>query len=125
MKTVKKIWSSCWIYVAAFCIPWLVVVAATLYGQGWVTGKGTLLVGDTASQIVPFAYELWNKYHEGAGLIYTWNIAAGCAMSGVKGYFVSPFTILILLSPKSQIVNMVQIVMILIGLMWSKFTMEV
>lgn len=113
MNKLKKIISDYYIYISAFAIPWIIVVIATWLGDGWITGGGTILNGDTAGQLVPFAYELWDKVHTGSDFSYTWNVAGGVDFSTIYGYYISPFTLLILMVPKNAIINMVQIVMIL------------
>lgn len=113
MKLIKELAGKYCIYIIAFSLPWFIVLITSLLKNGWIFGEGTILNGDTAVQLVPFAYELWNKIHTGASMKYTWNIAGGMDFSSILGYYISPFTILILLSSKDFIIDMVQIVMIL------------
>lgn len=113
MSKLKSFMRKYWFYIAAFMLVWMIVLINSFLADSWVTGNGTLLTGDTAEQLVPFAYELWEKVHSGDSFAYTWNIAGGCGFAAVSGYFVSPFTLLILLFPKTRVPDMVQFVMIL------------
>lgn len=113
MNNIKEFIKKNWFYMAAIIIPWLIAVIHSYFADTWVTGNGSLIIGDTREQLVPFAYELWEKVHAGESLLYTWNLAAGCDFHAVIGYFLSPFTILLLLFPKTWIPDMIQFTMIM------------
>lgn len=113
MSKLKSFLRKYWFYVVAFILPWLVVIINSFIADSWVTGNGSILTGDTTQQLVPFAYELWEKIHTGDSLAYTWNLAGGCDFQAVSGYFISPFTILLLIFPKTWIPNMMQFIMVL------------
>lgn len=101
-----------WIYMVSFGLPWILLVVHSLLFSTWVTGKGSLLRGDMAAQLVPFYYGLWDKVHAGESMAFTWNLAGGCDFQTILGYLISPFTLLVLLVPRDGIVNMVQFVMV-------------
>lgn len=113
MKKLASFWNKYWMYIIAFCIPWFLVLVKGIIFNGWPFGENTLLSGDTSAQLVPFAYGIWDKVHLGESMNYTWNLGGGCDFNAVLGYYLSPFTLLILIFPRSCVVNMVQFVMIL------------
>lgn len=113
MNRLKRFLGKYWFYIVAFLIPWIVMIIHSLVYDTWLTGNGSLLAGDTLVQIVPLFYEFWEKVHSGESLLYTWNIASGCDFHAALGYFMSPFTLLLLLVPKNWIPDAVQFVMIL------------
>lgn len=113
MDRIKRFLNNYWIYIVAFIVPWIIAIVQSFVMDTWLTGNGSFLTGDTSQQLVPFAYELWEKVHSGDSFLYTWNLAAGCDFNAVTAYFLSPFTLLFLIFPKSWIPNMMQIIMIL------------
>lgn len=103
-----------WFYIVAFYFPLIVLTTHSAIADTWVTGGGSFLRGDTSFWTVPFYYELWDIVHQGESLIYGWDMSGGydvwlhilnCAMS--------PFTVLILISPRTWIINWVHIMMFL------------
>lgn len=114
MEKLTKILQRYGVYLAAFILPWLVLILRSLfYVHPWLTGEGSLLRGDMSAQLVPFYYELWNKIHSGDVLSFTWNIGGGTDFSSISGYLVSPFTLLVLICPKNWIPNVVQFIMVM------------
>ncbi|MGN0495465.1 MAG: YfhO family protein [Lachnospiraceae bacterium] len=109
---MKTFFKKNWNYVACILIPLFLILLHGITRHIWFTGDGSILVGDGMVQLLPVFHELWNKVHSGAGLSYTWNIGGGLDFYGVLGYTVSPFTLLILLFPKDQIVNVLQVIMV-------------
>ena len=113
MKSLLSLWKKNWLYFVAFLTPWIIVMAKAFFYDGWPLGYYTLISGDTREQLVPFAYEIWDKFHTGSGFKYTWNLGGGCDFGAVIGYYFSPFTLLLLISSKDFIIDMVQIIMLL------------
>lgn len=112
MEKIKVFLKKEWYLLAAFIIPWLIAIVYAMVHGIWITGEGSMLTGDTLIQLTPFCYELWDKVHSGDSFFYTWNVAGGCDFTAISGYFVSPFTILLMLVPRDCIPYMMQFVMI-------------
>ena len=86
MKSLLSLWKKNWLYFVAFLTPWIIVMAKAFFYDGWPLGYYTLISGDTREQLVPFAYEIWDKFHTGSGFKYTWNLGGGCDFGAVIGY---------------------------------------
>ncbi len=112
MNRIKIFLKNTWFYWVAFLLPCMLAIVYLIVNGGGKLGNGSLLTGDTAQQLVPFAFDLWDKVHSGQSLQYTWNIAGGCDFSAITGYFISPFTLVMLLCPRAWIPNVMQIIMI-------------
>ena len=113
MDRVKSFIKDKWFYIAAFCVPWIIAILQSFVADTWVTGGGSFLRGDTSMWSVPFYYELWDRVHAGESLIYGWNIAGGYDIwLHILNVAMSPFTILILIFPRTWIVNWVHVMMI-------------
>ncbi|MBO5468551.1 MAG: YfhO family protein [Lachnospiraceae bacterium] len=112
MNRIKGFWKKYWLYITAFIIPCIIVVAYAYMSGVWGKGEGSLLNGDTAQQLVPFAYAMWDKVHSGESFSYTWNMAGGIDFRAISSYYISPFTLIILAVPRTWIPNTVQFVMI-------------
>ncbi len=112
MNRVKNFLKNSWFYFVAFLVPWLIAVLYSMVSDGWITGNASLLTGDTAQQLVPFAYDLWDKIHNGQSLAYTWNVAGGCDYSAISGYLFSPFTLIMLACPRTWIPDVMQFIML-------------
>ena len=110
---MKNILKKYWFYILAFLLPWVVVLIHSWVADTWVTGGGSLLRGDMKEQLVPFYYELWNKVHTGGSFSYTWNICGGIDFHSILGYLISPFTLLVLVCPRSWISDVVQFIMVM------------
>lgn len=113
MKNIKKSIKQYWIYLAAFALPWIIVLVRSFVFHTGFSGSGSFVKGDTYGQLIPFAYELWDKIHLGDSLAYTWNAVGGIDFSTIYGYFISPFTLIILAVPKKLIPDAVQFVMVM------------
>ncbi len=101
-------------YIAAFLIPWLVVLVYGFVTGTWPFQGKSLLEGDTGLQYVELYYELWHKVRAGESLFYSWNAFGGYDFFvNMLYYLVSPFTALILILPKSLIPAGVQFIMVL------------
>lgn len=101
-------------YIIPFLIPWLLIVVHSIVRGSWLTGQGSLLNGDTGLQLYPLLVELWNKVHSGESLFFSWNAGNGIDFYlNMIYYLISPLNIIILLVPKSCILNAAQFVMVL------------
>ena len=114
MSVIKKISKDKWMYIAAFFVPWLLIIAHSLIRDGWPFGNGSIFLGDSGCQLYQLCVELWNKVHSGQSLFYSWNAGDGVDFYlNFSYYLVSPFSLVILAVPKNMLINTVQIVMIL------------
>lgn len=113
MSRIKKVFDEKWFYVVAFCLPCIVAVVHSIVADTWLTGNGTFFRGDTYGWSVMFYNELWECVHKGESLVYGWNIAGGYDIwLHILNSAMSPFTILIIMTPKTWIANWVHIMMI-------------
>lgn len=110
---MKNFFKKNWHYILAILIPIIVVLIHIYRRKLLMFGDRSILVGDSVVQILPIYYELWNKVHSGASFIYTWNIGGGVDFSGVLGYVLSPFSLLMLIVPKDMITHTLEFVLIL------------
>lgn len=69
---------------------------------------------DLYHQYLPFFNELWEKLRNGASLMYTWNIGLGSDFVSVFAYYLaSPLNWLVVLFPKSHIIEFIELLIIL------------
>lgn len=115
-------------------LPWCVLVfflsaAASLIAAAvnriYPFGEKTVLVSDLSGQYMPFLAELYDKVHAGESIFYSWKTGAGGSFFGTVFYYLSsPFNLLVLLFPRSQIQG-VMAVLILLRQALSAVTMTV
>lgn len=111
---IKSFIKDKYIYVVAFCVPWLLIFFHSFIRGGWPFHESVILRGDSGLQYYQLCVELWNKIHNGGSLLYSWHAGGGFDFFlNFAYYLVSPFTLLIILAPKTYLSDMVQIVMIL------------
>ncbi len=101
-----------WFYIIAIILPWLIAVVHSAYANTWITGNGGFAIGDFQAIIVPAGYELWDKVHSGDVLSFTWHVADGADFNSVVSYLFSPFTIIMLILPRTMIADYLQLLMI-------------
>ena len=107
---IKKNWN----YLVAFCLPWILIIIHSIFRQSWLLGKVSILFGEAGTVYYEMYTELWDKIHHGGSLLYSWDVGLGTDfLVNIFQYMMSPFTILLLLVPKSGIENMLQFVMVL------------
>ena len=114
MGKIRKFIINNWNYVIAFLLPWVLIVVHSIIRESWLMGKGSILSADAGNVYYGMYTELWNKVHQGGSLFYSWNAGLGTDfLVNLFQYMMSPFTILLLLVPKSGIADMLQAVMVL------------
>ena len=65
------------------------------------------------SPVSAFFNELWEKLRNGASLMYTWNIGLGSDFVSVFAYYLaSPLNWLVVLFPKSHIIEFIELLII-------------
>lgn len=100
-----------WFYFVALLLPWIIGLGHSYIADTWVTGHGNIASGDLQAQIIPIAYEYWDKVHSGDSFAFTWNIADGVNFGSLLGYINSPFTRIMLLLPRHMIPDFMQFAM--------------
>ncbi len=114
MGKIRKFFMNNWNYIIAFLLPWVLILIHSVIRESWLTGKGSILSADAGTIYYGMYMELWNKVHQGGSLFYSWNAGLGTDfLVNLFQYMMSPFTILLLLVPKSGIADMLQAVMVL------------
>lgn len=113
MVKLRDILKKNWFYVGAFLVPWFAMIIHCLLANIWITGDGALYTGDLLVQIIPLMNELWDAVHTGEALVYSWNLAGGIDFFAIWGYFISPFTLILLAVPKEWIPEVMNIIMVL------------
>ena len=96
-------------YIVVFLVPWVLIIIHSVVRGSWLSGEGSILAGDAGNLCYQMYVELWEKLHHGGSLVFTWNAGAGMDfLVSLFDYMLSPFTLLILLFPKSMIANVLQ-----------------
>lgn len=113
MEKLKNFIKKNWFYIIALLLPWAIALIHSLIADTWVTGNGNFAMGDLQAQIIPICYEFWDKVHSGESLMFTWHVADGCDFNALLGYLVSPFTLIMLLFPRTSIPDFMQFTMIM------------
>ncbi|MCR5702219.1 MAG: YfhO family protein [Lachnospiraceae bacterium] len=112
MDKIKKFAKDKWFYIAALLTPWIIALVHSALNDTWVTGNGNIAVGDLQAQIIPFAYEIWDKFHLHQSIDFTWHVVDGINFHTMTGYLVSPFTLLMLFFPRNMIPDFIQFTML-------------
>lgn len=105
-------------YILAFAIPFVIALSAFI-GQGiWPFGERGISIIDSYHQYVPFFSELQYKWKHFDSLLYSWNGGLGMNFWAVIAYYLaSPLNILLLLFPKSMVMECFTLIYLLkIGL---------
>ncbi len=112
MLSIKQFLSKRKIYIIAILFPWMVAMAYCIVNGLWITGEGNIAVGDLKLQIIPIAYEIWEKIHLHESLSFTWHLMDGIEFSSLLGYLASPFTLVMFLLPREWIADYMQFIML-------------
>lgn len=111
---VKEFIKKNWNYIIAFLLPWILVVIHSIVRESWLTGKGSILSGEAGTVYYGLYVELWDKVHQGGSLFFSWNAGMGTDyLVNLFQYLISPFTLLVLVVPRSGIADMLQFIMVL------------
>ncbi len=111
---IKDFFKSKWQYIFVFLVPWVLILIHSVLRDSWLFGEGSILYKDAMSVYVPLYSELWDKVHSGGALAFSWTSGLGVEF-GVAAlrYLVSPFTLLVMLVPRTMIADVVQMIMVL------------
>lgn len=99
--------------LTAFLIPFFICIIICIGNGVYPFGDYCLLHMDLYHQYLPFFNELWEKLRNGASLMYTWNIGLGSDFVSVFAYYLaSPLNWLVVLFPKSHIIEFIELLII-------------
>ncbi|MDR1565591.1 MAG: YfhO family protein [Oscillospiraceae bacterium] len=104
-----------WLLLAlSFVLPALILMLIFTI-QGFAPfGKSSLLITDMSQQYIDFFSGYRDILAQGKSLFYTWDTGLGMNMLGLIAYYLSsPFTFVILLFPKSMIIEAVTVISLL------------
>lgn len=108
-QDMQKRWKKSLSYILVFLVPWILIVVHSIVRGSWLSGDGSILSGDAGNVYYQMYVELWEKIHQKGSLIFTWNAGLGTDfLVDLFGYMLSPFTLIVLLFPKSMISNVLQ-----------------
>ena len=113
MINLKRFFNMYWFYIAAFFVPLLIAITYCFVEGIWITGTGNIATGDMMTQLIPIAYELWDKIHLHESLSFTWHVMDGIDFGTLIGYMVSPFTLIMLVIPRNAIPDYIQLIMLI------------
>lgn len=105
-------------YILAFVLPVCVAIMAFIAQGVWPFGDRGISVIDSYHQYVPFFSELQYKWKNWDSLFYSWNGGLGMNFLAVMAYYLaSPLNILLLIFPKSLVMECFTVIYLLkIGL---------
>ncbi|MBQ3489816.1 MAG: YfhO family protein [Clostridia bacterium] len=97
--------------IAAFCIPFLLMLAVYICLEKHPFGNNTVLTLDMQAQYAYYFEALRRLLTEGGSWLYSWERTLGGEFMGIISYYLaSPFNLLIVLFPKSMIPDAIMFV---------------
>lgn len=101
-------------YITAFGLPFLICVIICIGNGVYSFGDNCILHIDMYHQYCPFFTEFLNKLQTGGSLQYSWNLGLGSDFVSLYAYYLaSPLNFLILLCPKSHVIEFMTLLIIL------------
>ena len=101
-------------YIAAFGLPFFICVIICIGNGVYPFGDNCILHIDMYHQYCPFFTEFLNKLQNGGSLQYSWNLGLGSDFVSLYAYYLaSPLNFLILLCPKSHVIEFMTLLIIL------------
>ena len=101
-------------YIVAFGLPFLICVIICIGNGVYPFGDNCMLHIDMYHQYCPFFTEFLNKLQTGGSLQYSWNLGLGSDFVSLYAYYLaSPLNFLILLCPKSHVIEFMTLLIIL------------
>ena len=101
-------------YIVAFGLPFLICVIICIGNGVYPFGDNCILHIDMYHQYCPFFTEFLNKLQTGGSLQYSWNLGLGSDFVSLYAYYLaSPLNFLILLCPKSHVIEFMTLLIIL------------
>ena len=106
--------SKAFLYIAAFGLPFFICVIICIGNGVYPFGDNCILHIDMYHQYCPFFTEFLNKLQSGGSLQYSWNLGLGSDFVSLYAYYLaSPLNFLILLCPKSHVIEFMTLLIIL------------
>lgn len=113
-NALKSITESRIIYLFAFIVPIIIMVAIYIIREIYPFGNNAYLRSDMYHQYCPFFSELWSKLRSGDSLFYSWDIGMGTNFLSIFGYYLSsPVNFLIALFPQNAMIEIMNVFIIL------------
>ena len=101
-------------YLLAFFLPLIIVTAADIAMGIHPFGDRAVLIIDSYHQYAPFFSDFYDKIVNGGSLLYSWNGGLGINFWAVAAYYLaSPLNALFLLVPRSFLIEVFTLVIIL------------
>lgn len=101
-------------YIAAFGLPFFICVIICIGNGVYPFGDNCILHIDMYHQYCPFFTEFLNKLQSGGSLQYSWNLGLGSDFVSLYAYYLaSPLNFLLLLCPKSHVIEFMTLLIIL------------
>ena len=101
-------------YIAAFGLPFFICVIICIGNGVYPFDDNCILHIDMYHQYCPFFTEFLNKLQSGGSLQYSWNLGLGSDFVSLYAYYLaSPLNFLILLCPKSHVIEFMTLLIIL------------
>ena len=113
-KLVKNAKPSRSLYLLAFLIPVLIMLAAFIVKGIYPFGPHMFLRTDLYHQYAPFTAEFLNKLHSGGSLAWSWNIGGGTNFLAVFAYYLAdPFNWLLRFLPREHVIEFISYLVVL------------
>lgn len=102
------------VFVFAFMIPLVVMVAIYALRGIFPFGEVCYLRSDMYHQYCPFFAELWEKIRTGGSLEYSWDVGLGSNFIAIYGYYLSsPINWLIAFFPQDWMIEIMNVIILL------------
>ena len=99
--------------IAALCTA-VIILGVYLANVVYPIGINSVLCVDLYHQYAPLYSELWDRLMEGGSFLYSWNSGGGMAWLGnFFNYLSSPFSFLVCLFPKENILEAIALIILL------------
>lgn len=103
---VKGWLSRNWSYLAAFFLPVVLIYSAYLFFGLYPAGNHSVLVLDLNGQYVYYFEALRDAFHGDGSILYNWTRNLSGGYQGIIGYYLaSPFTLIVMLLPRTMILG--------------------
>ncbi len=108
--TIREFWKNNYIYILSTGIPALIMLAVWISAKIGPGGRSLIIV-DGLHQYMPFFSDYYEKLKHGESLFYSFEEGMGTNFMALWSYYLaSPFNLLILLFPKSQLNTAVSLI---------------
>lgn len=105
--------SNPWVYIAAFFIPALLTLIAYAAFEIYPFGERSVLALDLNGQYIYYFERLRDAFWGNGSIFYSWGRDLSGEFMGIIGYYLaSPFTIIVMLLPRTMILESIMIMQI-------------